>query len=59
MNIHRSRAQIAAKLSAALGHGDLAKPVETHERLDSGISHAQRLLLRALIREGIIKGQLR
>jgi hypothetical protein len=59
--LSKPRQRVEADTAAALGHSDLSRPVpkELHpgEGGDLG-PHARNLLLRALIREGIVKGTL-
>jgi hypothetical protein len=55
------RHKVESKLAEELGHSDLATPVPKEPSPEEGGNarqHARNLLLRALIREGIVKGTL-
>jgi hypothetical protein len=57
----RTRHRIEADTAAALGHPDIERRVPKEPRPREGGDrgrHARNLLLRALIREGIVKGRL-
>jgi hypothetical protein len=56
--VRRSRKEVEHELAKALGHDDLGDPVPKHYPEVGNDAHARNLLLRALIREGWIKGRL-
>jgi hypothetical protein len=59
--IKRTRHRVEQELSQALGHDDLDAPVPKEPHPSEGGDpdrHARNLLLRALIREGMVKGKL-
>ena len=53
---HRNK--VEHELGKALGHADRDKPIPKIEPVVGTASHAHNLLLRALVREGWIKGRL-
>jgi hypothetical protein len=56
--LRKSRRQVENELAKVLGHADLQEPVPKLERDDGQGQHARNLLLRALIREGTVRGEL-
>jgi hypothetical protein len=58
VSLNITRNVIEAELAQSLGHADQTRPVPKVDVLDGGASHARNLLLRALVREGWVKGRL-
>lgn len=56
--VRQSRKEVEHELAKALGHNDLKEPVSKVNPEAGHGPHARNLLLRALIREGWIKGRL-
>jgi hypothetical protein len=56
--LRRTRRQIEDELAESLGHRDRNEPISKVSQEAGSDSHARNLLLRALIREGWIKGRL-
>jgi hypothetical protein len=56
--LRRTRSEVEHELSKALGHDDLNEAIPKIDASAGQDHHARNLLLRALIREGMVKGRL-